>query len=618
MKLPLPILFALLIGSITGQAQTPASDSLSPVEILPGVRKLEFRKLPDGTELQILAGNVKLRQGTTYFYTDSCVVNSTSRVFEAFGRVHINDSDTTHIYANHLRYLIDPRYAYLDGSVRLTDGHGTLTTNALEYDVANSIGTYSSGGKVVRGKSVLTSQEGVYYSDVKDIYFRNNVELKDPAYYLKTDSMIYNTETEVARFIAETFMIDSSNRTIRTTEGYYDLKTRHAEFTQRTTIEDRGVLIVGDEIASDDSTGIVQIRGNGVLIDSAQGVSILANEIFANKKTEAYLATKKPLMIIRQENDSIYVTADTLFTARLSDLFRSADTAIARTIDTALAIATDTTLATAPDTALAPVRDTTLTTIPDTVRTAVPDTVITRAVDTTRLGPSVTDTLQRQRPLPDTLQIRPPLSDTAQTAPPVPPAAGTGAKKDSTDRYFEAYHNVRIYSDSVQAVSDSLFYSFKDSIFRLFDNPVVWSRGSQITGDTIFLYTRNKKADRFRVWDNSFLVNEVEPSVYNQVKASRMDGFFKAGTIDSVRARGFAESIYFIRDEDSAYTGINQTKSDVLDVYFREGKLNKVVFRSAVKGTVWPISQKRPGEMLLPGFNWLEARRPKTKYELME
>ncbi len=97
-----------------------------------------------------------------------------------------------------------------------------------------------------------------------------------------------------------------------------------------------------------------------------------------------------------------------------------------------------------------------------------------------------------------------------------------------------------------------------------------------------------------------------------------MDGFFKNGVIDSVRARGSAESVYYIQDSDSAYTGINQTSSDVMDVYFSKGDLYKVVFRSSVKGTLWPISQKTPGEMQLKGFRWLESRRPKTKYELFE
>jgi len=33
---------------------------------------------------------------------------------------------------------------------------------------------------------------------------------------------------------------------------------------------------------------------------------------------------------------------------------------------------------------------------------------------------------------------------------------------------------------------------------------------------------------------------------------------------------------------------------------------------------VWPMRMKKPDEMRLPNFQWLEARRPKTKYELFE
>jgi hypothetical protein len=191
-------------------------------------------------------------------------------------------------------------------------------------------------------------------------------------------------------------------------------------------------------------------------------------------------------------------------------------------------------------------------------------------------------------------------------------------KKDSTDRYFEAYRNVRIFSDSMQAVSDSLFYSFKDSVFRLFQHPILWSKGSQITGDTVLLFTKNKKADRVKIFENSFLVNESNPGVYNQVKSIRMDGYFKEGSLDSVRAAGYAECIYFIQDEDSAYTGINESKCDVMDIYFIEKELDKIVFRSGVTGTVWPMKEKQPSAMRLEKFQWLDNRRPKTKYELFE
>lgn len=514
--------FVLLFCTLRSLGQGPLADTASSVQIL-NAKNLQFHRLADGTELQVLAGDVRLKQGTTLFTTDSCVLNTTAKTFSAFGNVYINDSDTAKVWSNTLRYQYDTKYAYLNGNVRLTDGHGTLTTPSLEYDVARRIGTYNNGGKVVNRRTTVTSKEGIYYADIHDIYFKRNVLMKDSGYTVTSDSILYNTETRIARFIAATTIRDSSGRVIKTTEGFYDLQGGKAEFTQRTTIVDKALTITGDHIASDDETGIVQIEGRGVLIDTSKGISILAERIFANKKSEAFLATNKPLMIVKQERDSIYVAADTLFSARLSDLF----------------------------------------------------------------------------------------VDTSKNAKKVNP-------KDSTNRYFEAYRNVRVFSDSVQAVSDSLFYSFKDSVFQLYQNPVVWSKKSQVTGDTVFLHTRNKKPQYVKAWENSFMVSEVQEGVYNQIKGTRMDGFFKEGVLDSVRTKGAAESVYFIQDKDSAFTSVNQTQSDAIDLYFIKGDLNKVVLRSSVKGTVTPIGQKDPGEARLGKFQWLEARRPKTKYELFE
>lgn len=528
------LLFFLLFSSLLTNVKAQSADTAKPVEILQA-KRLDYKKIDETNGIQILAGNVRLRQGTSLFYCDSCVINRKENTFEAFGKVHINDNDTAHVYSDYLRYLMDKRYAYLKGNVKLDDGHSRLTTNELEYDMVGSIGVYKNGGKVINKKSVLTSKEGIYYADLKDVYFKQNVELKDPAYFLKSDSLLYNTEFQTARFIAETYIRDSSGRVIRTNEGVYNLATGRADFTQRTTIEDKSLTVTGDQIANDDSSGMVQIRGRGVLKDTAKGIAILSEEIFVNKKTEAFLATVKPLMIVKQERDSIYITADTLFSARLTDL------------------------------------------------QSAPDTTITLEGDSL-----------------------------------IKSSKNEVIKDDSTNRYFEAFRHVRVFSDSVQSVSDSLFYSFKDSVFQLYQNPVVWSNGSQITGDTIFLHTKNKKAEFVKVFENSFLVNQVQPGIYNQIKSTRMDGYFKEGIIDSVRAKGYAESIYFLQDEDSAYSGINQTKSDIMDVYFNNGDLSRVIFRSSVKGTLWPIKQKSPDEMRLEKFQWLEHRRPKTKYELFE
>ena len=67
-------------------------------------------------------------------------------------------------------------------------------------------------------------------------------------------------------------------------------------------IHDGKLFVTGNDIASDDSTGVVQIRGNGLVVDTGLGTSVFANNVIHyNKKTDALLATKKPLMIIKQD-----------------------------------------------------------------------------------------------------------------------------------------------------------------------------------------------------------------------------------------------------------------------------------------------------------------------------
>jgi lipopolysaccharide export system protein LptA len=143
------------------------------------------------------------------------------------------------------------------------------------------------------------------------------------------------------------------------------------------------------------------------------------------------------------------------------------------------------------------------------------------------------------------------------------------AKNDSA-RFFRAYHNVKIFSDSLQAVSDSLFYSDKDSIFRLFTDPVVWSGNSQVTGDTIYMYTKNKKPDELYVFENGLMVNKTGEDMYNQIKGNRLFRYFTEGEINNIRAKGNAESIYYAKDEEDKLIGINKATSDVIDMRFQE------------------------------------------------
>ncbi len=166
---------------------------------------------------------------------------------------------------------------------------------------------------------MLTSTEATYYADSKDVYFKKKVVLIDPQYKLRADSLLYNSTTQLTTFITKTYIEDSA-RNIVTSSGYYDLKNKKASFGRRPIINDGSSQVVADNIDTDDSTGLSILTGNVFYKDTAQGYAMRADFMNVNNKLGTVLATKQPLLIIKQEKDSLFVTGDTLFSAKLSYL----------------------------------------------------------------------------------------------------------------------------------------------------------------------------------------------------------------------------------------------------------------------------------------------------------
>src|SRR6476619_1340620 len=103
-------------------AQAPASGGGDRRINIVQANRLNFKKLNDSTDLQILAGNVVVKQENNTFYCDSAVINQRINTLEAFGHVHINNADSVNTYSDYLRYIGNEKRAFLKNNVRLTDG----------------------------------------------------------------------------------------------------------------------------------------------------------------------------------------------------------------------------------------------------------------------------------------------------------------------------------------------------------------------------------------------------------------------------------------------------------------------------------------------------------------
>ncbi len=598
----LSLLFLLVLHNLTAQKNTEPprpsqkSDTVRVIEILNG-RYFYFKTIDSATKLQIISGNARIRQGTTLFFADSVVYNEQLNFMQAYGNVHINDADSINIYSQYMQYDGNKKIATFREKVKLSDGNSTLFTNEMDYDMNGKVGTYKNGGRIESKQTTLTSKQGFYYADIKDVYFIGDVKMSDPEVALASDSLLYNTSSQVATFIAPT-TIKSGKSIINTREGYYDLKLKKAKFGNRSRMQDSTSTMIADDFAFDDQTGYGEAKGNVQYKDTAQGLLLFGNRVFFNKEKKNFLATEKPVLVVVQEQDSVFIAADTIYSGLMKDLklsqqgyIRNFDTIKRQTmipVDTVVqkkdSVVTSETQLQVPSKDSVTLENLNTQVTKDSVKTTTPE-------------------LQVTRPITDSVTFN--KRSTAET---------------DTLRFITAFRNVRIFNDSLQSVCDSLFYSGEDSVFQLYYNPVAWAKESQVTGDTIFIFTENRKPKRLFVFENALMIQKVEEQnqFFNQLKGRTINGYFQKGELDYVEANGTSESIYYALDEDSAYVGMNRTSADRITMHFDNRTAKKVKFTRSVKGTTYPIRKIPEDQKTLRGFQWLEAKRPKSKLELFD
>ncbi len=155
------------------------------------------------------------------------------------------------------------------------------------------------------------------------------------------------------------------------------------------------------------------------------------------------------------------------------------------------------------------------------------------------------------------------------------------------------------------------FFSAGDSIlFRR--SPVVWYQQTQVTGDSLNVYLRQRKLYRVSVMGNAFAVSRgdsLHPDRYDQLTGDGMQLFFRNQALDRIDVDNHAISVYHLY-EDSLGNGLNRTSGDRIIMTFDAGKLRTIRVQGGVEGQYYPenMIRKREREYALPGFQWRESR----------
>ncbi|MGV3508360.1 MAG: OstA-like protein [Sphingobacteriaceae bacterium] len=602
------------------------------------VQLVQSQSLSPGKNALRVIKPVFAQDGTT-LSADSAHFNNVANAFDAFGNVVITQSNGTIVYSDELNYNGNTKLALLTGNVKLVDKDATLTTNYLTYNLGTRLGTYTGGGQIDNPPTVITSKNGYYFGATSDAYFRYDVVVNTPDVLIKTDTLKYNSISKISYFYGPTNIFSKSDKTnLYTENGRYNTQTDQAWFGKKNLYTDGSKSLKGDSLFYDGQAGFGKAVRNVTFVDTVQKSTLKGDIGIYKKADESALVTGNAYVTMLAEQDSakmdtIWMTADTLFTKivflrDVAPLDAEALKSDAEIVEEAVIIEGQPQEGAVID-GNPPVSEE-ATSLPES---AVADSTVKAVEEKKPPKRRLFGLLKPRKERPKKEVEKPPVK-TASIDSLSNKVAQNDSLKISTDslkdaqaikapldttrtRILLAFHKVKIFKSDLQSKADSAFYSNADSTIRCFQDPIIWTQGSQLSADTIFLQLKNQKLDNMKLKQEGFIVSTERDSVkFNQVKGKMMTGLFRDSKLYKMLVDGNAESIYYTL-EDSVYSGVNRTLSGRMRLDFANNKLTDVMLVRKAEGDYFPIEKIPKEKEMLEGFIWKPKERPASKEEII-
>lgn len=184
-------------------------------------------------------------------------------------------------------------------------------------------------------------------------------------------------------------------------------------------------------------------------------------------------------------------------------------------------------------------------------------------------------------------------------------------------RNIFGYYHVQLFGNSVQMRCDSIAFSFADSTVRLFGQPVIWSDSSQLKALNIQFRIVDNELKEVYLKENAIIISQNDSLHYNQIKGFEITGFLELQKLKKAVVNRRSETIYYLEDENTGeLSGMNKTRCRQMNIYFKNGLAERVVWLSEPVGQVLPMEQLNGANMYFNEFEWLDFLRPQNRFDI--
>ena len=229
----------------------------------------------------------------------------------AFGKVLIKQGDTIRLTSKIANYSGKTQLAFTAGDVLLTEPKSTLRTDTLYFDKLNQKAYYKTGGVVNHEDNVINSSIGKYFMDSQKYQFIGDVDIKNPEYTLTSSQLDFYSNSGIAYMYGKS-VIKHEGTTIHCERGYYDTNADLGYFVKNSKIYYNNRILEGDSMYFNQKKHFASATNNIKVTDTTNHSIITGHYAEVFKEKDSVFITKRALAKSLQQNDSIYIHADTL------------------------------------------------------------------------------------------------------------------------------------------------------------------------------------------------------------------------------------------------------------------------------------------------------------------
>jgi lipopolysaccharide export system protein LptA len=274
----------------------------------------------NGNKYNMVRGSVHFIQGSTEIFCDSAFFYKKLNSIEAFGHIRIFDTiDSTNITSDRLIYSGNSKFAQLRDNVVYRDDSIVLYTNFLDYNLTNKSAHYFNNGKIINGQNVLTSAIGYYDTQTKSMTFYKKVVLDNPENKLKSDTLLYNMTTEIARTYGPSTITSSDGTTVFSEKGGEFLMRSKQTTIESGTIETESYILKGRKLYYDQIKKINRAEGNIYMYSKREDIIITGDHAENYEGKGITRIWGNPVMRKVFLVDTLYLAADTLVSVDLKN-----------------------------------------------------------------------------------------------------------------------------------------------------------------------------------------------------------------------------------------------------------------------------------------------------------